>query len=71
MQHLASTHWLEPFTHKGLASIDGMVTQQATIIAFMDDFKLMMVLSLAVMPLVFLLRKSAKPVEMDHSAVME
>jgi MFS transporter, DHA2 family, multidrug resistance protein len=71
MQSIASAHWINPFNHAGLASLDGMVTKQATIISFIDDFKLMMVLSLAVMPLVFLLRKSAKPVAMDHSAVME
>ncbi|WP_307437093.1 DHA2 family efflux MFS transporter permease subunit [Labrys monachus] len=71
MQSIASAHWLNPFSRAGLASLDGMVTQQATIISFIDDFKLMMILSLAVMPLVFLLRKSAKPVAMDHSAVME
>ena len=34
-----------------------MVTLQATIIAYMDDFKLMMILSLVAMPLVLLLRK--------------
>jgi DHA2 family multidrug resistance protein len=37
----------------------------------MDDFKLMMIMSIAVMPLIFLLRKAAKPPEVDHSAVME
>ena len=36
-----------------------MVTMQATIISYMDDFKLMMILSLAAMPLVLLLRKPA------------
>ena len=48
-----------------------MVTSQATMIGYMDDFKLMMLTCLAVMPLVFLLRRSAGPVAADHSAAME
>ncbi len=38
-----------------------MITLQATIIAYIDDFKLLMILSLAAMPLVLLLRKPAHP----------
>ena len=37
-----------------------MITLQATIIGYIDDFKLMMILSLAAMPLVLLLRKPAR-----------
>ena len=40
--------------------------------AYINDFKLMMILSLAAMPLVFLLRKPKRtPAKVDHSAVME
>ena len=59
------------FAMSGHRQLDGMITQQATVIAFMDDYKLMMIMSLAVMPLVFLLKKAAQPAKMDHSAVME
>ena len=62
---------LSPFTATGRAALDAVITTQATTIGYMDDFKLMMVMALAAMPLVFLLRKSAKPAEVDHSAVME
>lgn len=48
-----------------------MVTSQATMISYMDDFKLLMLTCLAVMPLVFLLRGSAGPMAVDYSAVME
>ena len=51
--------------------LDGMVTKQATIISYMDDFKLMMIMCVAAMPLVFLLRNAAKPPEIDHSALVE
>jgi DHA2 family multidrug resistance protein len=37
----------------------------------MDDFKLLMLMSLAVIPLVLLLRKPKAAPAIDHSAVME
>lgn len=63
---------LDPLKAAGRAALDGMITTQATIIAYMDDFKLLMVMSIVSIPLVMLLRKpasSAAPAE--HSAVME
>ncbi len=67
----AIAHMLNPFTAAGRAALDGMINVQAVTIGYMDDFKLMMLMSIAAMPLVFLLRKAATPVEVDHSAVME
>ncbi len=62
---------MSPYTLAGRAALDGVVTLQATIISYMNDFKLMMVLSLAAIPLVLLLRKPSTPAKVDHSAVME
>ncbi|TPM30309.1 MULTISPECIES: DHA2 family efflux MFS transporter permease subunit [unclassified Mesorhizobium] len=62
---------MNPYTAAGRAALDGVVTLQATIIGYMNDFKLMMILSLAAIPLVLLLRKPATPAKIDHSAVME
>ena len=42
-------------TDTGRALLDGLITQQAAIIAYANDFKLLMVLTLAVIPLVFLI----------------
>jgi MFS transporter, DHA2 family, multidrug resistance protein len=67
----AVLHALNPLTAAGRAALDGLISLQAVIIAYTDDFKLLMILSLAVMPLVFLLRKAAAPAAVDHSAVME
>ena len=39
--------------------IDAEVTRQAAMIAYLDDFKLMMILTIAAMPLVLLLKRSA------------
>ena len=40
----------------GLLQLNGEITCQATMIAYLDDFKLMLVLTLAVMPLLWLIR---------------
>ena len=42
----------------GRAALNGEITRQATIIAFNNDFKLMMVVAMVAMPLVFLLRRA-------------
>ncbi|MBN8943353.1 MAG: DHA2 family efflux MFS transporter permease subunit [Rhizobiales bacterium] len=62
---------LSPVTAAGRAALDGLITLQATVIGYIDDFKLMMILSLAAMPLVLLLRRPAKPAETDHSLAIE
>jgi MFS transporter, DHA2 family, multidrug resistance protein len=51
---------VNPFSPSNLASIDGMVTLQSTIIAYADDFKLLMLMSILVMPLLLLLRAPKK-----------
>jgi len=40
-----------------LAQVDALVSQQAALIAYIDDFKLMMLVTLAAIPLALLLRK--------------
>jgi MFS transporter, DHA2 family, multidrug resistance protein len=49
----------------GLAAVDGMVTRQAAMIAYNNDFKLMLVLTLCALPLVWLLRpaRSSQPAQ--------
>ncbi|MBP0580710.1 DHA2 family efflux MFS transporter permease subunit [Labrys sp. LIt4] len=71
LQDMTRARLLDPLSAAGQTMLDGMVGQQATIIAYINDFKLMMLLTLAAMPLVFFLRKAAKPAEMDHSMAME
>jgi DHA2 family multidrug resistance protein len=41
---------------QGLAALDASVTRQAQMIAYNNDFKLLLVLSLAILPLVLLLK---------------
>jgi len=68
----AARHMFSPLKLASRAALDGVINQQATIIAYMDDFKLLMLMSLFAMPLVVLLRqpKRAAPLPQDY-AVME
>ena len=45
----------------GRALLDQIVTQQAAMIAYLNDFKLLMVLTLAMIPLVMLIRGAQRP----------
>jgi DHA2 family multidrug resistance protein len=54
-----------------LALLDATVNGQAAMIAYLDDFKLMMWLSLAAIPLVFLLKSPKRLVVDPEHSVME
>ncbi|WP_235940548.1 DHA2 family efflux MFS transporter permease subunit [Bradyrhizobium hipponense] len=64
-------HALSPWTASGRAALDQAIQTQASIISYIDDFKLMMVLSLAAIPLVLLLRSASTSDKNDHAMVME
>ncbi|HEY3909093.1 MAG TPA: DHA2 family efflux MFS transporter permease subunit [Stellaceae bacterium] len=53
----AIAHFWSPYTAAGRAALDATVTVQAQIIAYIDDFKLLMILTLLALPLVFFFRK--------------
>jgi DHA2 family multidrug resistance protein len=47
---------LDPATETGRALLENLITQQATIIAYANDFKLMMLVTLLAFPLILLIR---------------
>jgi MFS transporter, DHA2 family, multidrug resistance protein len=53
-------YW-NPFTAAGRAALDAMIDRQAAIIAYIDDFKLLLIVTLVAMPLLLLLRRRAAP----------
>ena len=57
-------------TRQGMAMLNQVVTGQATMIAYNNDFKMMMILSLCAVPLVALLR-SSKPAPGAEPVVVE
>jgi MFS transporter, DHA2 family, multidrug resistance protein len=59
-------------TPSGAAFLDGAVTQQAAMIAYIDDFWLMLILTVAVMPLLLLIKPPARAAIPDEAtAVMD
>jgi len=53
----AIVHGAPPITDTVIALMDAEINRQALMIAYIDDFKLMMIVSLAAIPLLLLLRK--------------
>jgi DHA2 family multidrug resistance protein len=66
----AITEGAPPVTQTVLAMMDAEINRQALMIAYIDDFRLMMILSLLAIPLLLLLRK-ARPAPADGHAVMD
>jgi DHA2 family multidrug resistance protein len=60
-----------PLTEAGRAALDAMITQQAQIIAYIDDFKLMMIVTLAAIPLLLVFKKPGAGGGLDHAIAME
>ena len=61
-------------TDQGRALMDLIVTEQATLIAYLNDFKLLMMLTLAMVPMIFIIGSSKrKPTqgEVEEAAVLE
>lgn len=50
-----------------VALVNGLVSQQAAMIAYLDDFKLMMYVTFLAMPIIFLLRSSASKPATDSA----
>jgi DHA2 family multidrug resistance protein len=63
--------YLDPMVASGRATLDAMITVQASWVAYLDDFKLLMLLSLAVMPLLLIIKPAKNPPSADPVAVME
>jgi DHA2 family multidrug resistance protein len=60
LQSGAPAMFWNPSTAGGAALLDATVTRQANIIAYVDDFKLMLLLSMVSLPLILFLRTPAK-----------
>lgn len=60
-----------PFTDAGRAALDAMITRQGQIIAYIDDFKLLMIATLVVIPLLIVFKKASDGGGEDHTLVVE
>jgi DHA2 family multidrug resistance protein len=61
------TQFLSPFTAAGRAALDALVTQQAQIIAYIDDYKLLLIATLALFGLLLIFKKSGGPAGPAHA----
>jgi MFS transporter, DHA2 family, multidrug resistance protein len=60
-----------PITATGRATLDAVITRQAQIIAYIDDYKLLMIATIAVLPLLIVFRKSSAGPGADHTLAVE
>jgi MFS transporter, DHA2 family, multidrug resistance protein len=65
----AIAHLWSPLTAAGRVALDATITLQAQVIAYIDDFKLLMMLTLLALPLVFFFQKPPRGDRMDHALV--
>ncbi len=61
----------DPFTAVGRAALDAIITQQAQIIAYIDDYKLLMIATLVVIPLLVVFTTAPEGDAADHSMAMD
>jgi len=66
----AVAQFWNPATDGGRAALDAMITRQAQIIAYIDDFKLLMIATLIVIPLLIVFKQASGGGE-DHTLVVE
>ena len=63
------TQFLSPLTAAGRAALDALVTQQAQVIAYMDDYKLLLIATLALFALLVIFKKSSGSAGAGHAVV--
>src|SRR6202049_684396 len=65
------TQFWDPVSAAGRAALDAMVTQQAQIIAYIDDYKLLMIATLAAIPLLIVFKRAPASSGADRTLVVE
>jgi DHA2 family multidrug resistance protein len=71
LEEPAIAQFWDPISASGRAALDALVTRQSQIIAYMDDYKLLMIATLAVIPLLIIFTKPPRSAPADHVQVME
>jgi DHA2 family multidrug resistance protein len=67
----AIAQFWNPATAGGRAALDAMITQQAQIIAYINDFKLLMIATLVVIPLLIVFKKASDGGGGGHTLAVE
>jgi DHA2 family multidrug resistance protein len=67
----AIVRFWNPLTAAGRAALDAVITQQAQIIAYIDDYKLLMIATLVVIPLLIVFKRTSGGSGKNHTVAME
>jgi DHA2 family multidrug resistance protein len=67
----AIAQFWNPATDVGRAALDAMITRQAEIIAYIDDFKLLMIATLLVIPLLIVFKQTSGGGRESHGVALE
>lgn len=70
-EDLAITQFWDPISAAGRTALDAVITRQAQIIAYIDDYKLLMIATLAAIPLLIIFQKPPRTAATDTMHVME
>jgi DHA2 family multidrug resistance protein len=60
LQDPVIAHYWNPFTAAGRVALDAVINQQAMLIAYLDNYKLLMIATLAVLPLLVVFRRPSE-----------
>ena len=66
---MLESHHLDVTTPQGAIALNAMVTKHAAMIAYIDDFKLMMIATLAILPLLLIIRSPKRKAPAGHAAL--
>jgi MFS transporter, DHA2 family, multidrug resistance protein len=64
-------HALSPTSAAGRAALDALITQQAQVIAYIDDYKFLMIATLAVIPLLVVFKGGTGETRTERAPVMD
>jgi DHA2 family multidrug resistance protein len=70
-EDLAISQFWDPISAAGRTALDAMITQQAQIIAYIDDYKLLMIATLAAIPLLIIFQKPPRDAATDSMHAIE
>ncbi len=66
---MLQSHHFDVTTPQGVMALNGLVTKHAAMIAYIDDFKLMMIATLAILPLLLIIRSPKRRTAAPHAAL--
>ncbi|MCX7355512.1 MAG: DHA2 family efflux MFS transporter permease subunit [Alphaproteobacteria bacterium] len=66
---MLQSHHFDVATPQGVMALNALVTKQAAMIAYIDDFKLMMIATLAILPLLLIIRGPKRKTAPPHVAL--